>query len=240
MKNVVTNTEKQVNNVVNKVNAPKMTRKIESAKIESNSINLLNAVKNDEMNNFSLLIKDSNNIESLNELKNKITISSLTSKDKLNLKKVINSKVFNIKIECTTINLIEKNKDIIPLTEKASFKNQVGKNLLNLNNIIKAIKTEDKARIFDGVKISSKYSFLFNRQFTNSVFYSFLTLRQFSKLSIKDDIFNHNSIIEYCERIVKFDSIKLEIQAERGKQIYELLKDDSKTFEIKIVEFTKL
>jgi hypothetical protein len=235
MKNVVTNTEKQVINVVNKVNAPKITRKI-----ESNSINLLNAVKNDEMNNFSLLIKDSNNIESLNELKNNITISSLTSKDKLNLKKVINSKVFNINIECTSIKLIEKNKDIKPLTEKASFKNQVGKNLLNLNNIIKAIKTEDKARIFDGVKISSKYSFLFNRQFTNTVFYSFLTLRQFSKLSIKDDIFNHNSIIEYCERIVKFDSIKLEIQAERGKQINELLKDDLKTFEIKIVEFTKL
>ena len=46
MKNAVTNTEKQVNNVVNKVNAPKMTRKIESAKIESKSINLLNAVKN--------------------------------------------------------------------------------------------------------------------------------------------------------------------------------------------------
>ena len=240
MKNVVTNTE-------NKVNAPKikMTRKVVNApKIESAKINLLSAVKSEvvkvETITFNKLIIDSNNIESLTELKNKVTVSSLSGKDKISLKKAINTKIFNIKIEATKVEIIEKNKEIKPLSEKSSFKIQVGKNLLNLNNIVKAIKTEDKARIFEGVKLSSKYTFLFNRQFTNSIFYSFLTLRQFSKLSIKDDIFNQNSIIEYCERILKFDSIKLEVSSMKGKQVYELLKDDSKTFEQKVIEFTKL
>ena len=127
-----------------------------------------------------------------------------------------------------------------PLSEKNAFKYQVAKNLLNLNNIVKAIKTEDKARIFEGKNIDSKYSFLFSRKFTNSIFYSFLTLKQFSKLAVKDDVFNNNSIVELCERILKLDSIKLEIQLERGRQIYDLLKDENKSFEIKIVEFTKL
>lgn len=237
MKNVVTNTENKVN--APKVNAPKFSRKI-----ESKSLNLLNAVKLDavksEVINFKSIIDLTNDIEKLIELKNQISIGTLTSKEKLSLKKVINSNIQKIKINTLSSEIIEKNKDIKPLTEKASFKIQVGKNLLNLNNIIKAIKTEDKARIFDGVKISSKYSFLFNRQFTNSIFYSFLTLRQFSKLSIKDDIFSYNSIVEYCERILKFDAVKLELSSERGKKVYDLLKDDSKTFEIKIVEFTKL
>lgn len=236
MKATVNTTKKTVSKKV--TNNEKLTR------IDSAKINLINAVKLDavkgEVIKFKSLINDSNSIDSLNELKDKIIISSLSGKEKLALKKVINSKVFNIKLEATTVELIEKNKDIKPLTEKSTFKIQVGKNLLNLNNIIKAIKTEDKARIFEGAKVESKYKFLFSREFTNSIFYSFLTLRQFSKLSIKDDIFNQNSIIEYCERILKLDSIKLEIQAERGKKVYELLKDENKTFEQKVVEFTKL
>lgn len=236
MKNVI-NTEKKVN--TKQVNNVKETRKVESAKID-----LLNAVKiesaKSEIVNLNSVINSINDIEKLIELKNQITIGTLSSKEKLSLKKVINTKVQKIKINTLSSELIEKDKTAKDLTEIATFKNQVGANLLNLNNIVKVIKIEDKNRMYKNEKIDSKYKFLFSREFTNSIFYSFLTLRQFSKLAKVDNIFSHKNIISNCERIVKLDSIKLEQSSERGRKVYDLLRDDSKTFEIKIVEFTKL
>lgn len=230
MKTTVKATEKKVNNVVNNV--------------ESKSIDLLNAVKNEAIQNdiesFKVLINESITIESLNEIKTKVNDSKITNKDKLSLKKAINTKVQKLKINTLSSELIEKDKDKKAVTEKASFKIQVAKNLLNLNNIVKAIKSEDKKRIFEGKEIDSKYSFLFNRKFTNSIFYSFLTLRQFSKLAVNNDIFSHNSVIDYCERINKFEAIKLEEASARGKKVFEILNDASKSFEVKIIEFTKL
>lgn len=212
--------------------------------IESKRLDLLQAVKNeaiqDDIESFKVLINEAITIESLNEIKTKVNDSKITNKDKLSFKKAINTKVQKIKINTLSSELIEKDKDKKAVTEKASFKIQVAKNLLNLNNIVKAIKSEDKKRIFEGKEIGSKYSFLFNRKFTNSIFYSFLTLRQFSKLAVNNDIFSHNSVIDYCERINKFEAIKLEEASARGKKVFEILNDASKSFEVKIIEFTKL
>ena len=86
MKNVI-NTEKKVN--TKQVNNVKETRKVESAKID-----LLNAVKiesaKSEIVNLNSVINSINDIEKLIELKNQITIGTLSSKEKLSLKIVIN------------------------------------------------------------------------------------------------------------------------------------------------------
>lgn len=231
MKATVKATEKTVNKVTEK-------------SIESKSLDLLQAVKNEatksEVVNLNKVINSTNEVEKLIELKNQIIIGNLSGKEKLSLKKCINNKVNTLKRIQLSNELIEKDKSAKELTEKATFKNQVGANLMNLNNIVKAIKSEDKNRLYKGAKVESRYKFLFSREFTNSIFYSFLTLRQFSKLAKVNDIFSYQNVVSNCDRIVNFDSIKLEIQSERGRKVYELLKDDSKTFEIKIIEFTKL
>ena len=186
-------------------------------------------------------IETTNVVTELVTLKVTVKNSKLENKDKLALQTMINKKVCLLKLEEQKSKLKERNEKNKPLNEKTTFKKDVKINLLSLNNIVNTIKKADKERIFEGKEIVSKYKFLFSKGFNNTTFYGLLTLSQFSKILMKGEFFNTDTITENCERLAKKDFSDIESICNKGYKVKELIQNEmGHSFDVLINEFTKL
>lgn len=148
------------------------------------------------------------------ELSNLVDNKQIKSKDKNELRKLINKALIGFKLEVKEAVLIEKQSKQKPLTNKQEYVKNVSEQTRSLSSIIKGTKAVNKGNF--------RYSFLYKKYFTLSVVNGYFTLSQFNHLLTKGNFFTESSIISILDKIEKLEAVEYNAKELRGKQVTEI------------------
>lgn len=216
------------------LNKKQETKKVTEKKATELNKQLLNAIltpkidlkkqveKDVQISLFDKLLSEVTNLGRANlsfelELK-KIDIQKLfinkqlSSKQKTELVKLINSflKSINTRIKIDTYVNKESNKK--ELNEKQVFVKQVSEEVRPLSQIIKAIKEVNKT--------NERYNFIFKKDFNLCIVNSFYSLSQFNNLLTKGNFHTETSIVSILDKLEKVTDIVLISHYEnKGREI---------------------
>ena len=183
-------------------------------------------VKDIQISLFDKLLSEVKNLGSANlsfelEIK-KIDIQKLfinkqvSSKQKIELIKLINSFLKDIKMNIKITTLVDKESNKKELNEKQIFVKQVSEETRPLSQIIKAIKEVNKT--------NERYNFIFKKDFNLCIVNPFYSLSQFNALLTKGNFHTETSIVSILDKLEKIEDIVLISHYEsKGREINQIV-----------------
>ena len=216
------------------LNTKQATKKVTEKKATELNKQLLNAiltpsidlkkqvVKDIQISLFDTLLSEVKNLGGANltfelEVKKldvqKLFINKqLSSKQKTELLKLINSYLKDIKTNIKITTLVDKESNKKELNEKQIFVKQVSEETRPLSQIIKAIKEVNKT--------NERYNFIFKKDFNLCIVNSFYSLSQFNNLLTKGNFHTETSIVSILDKLEKIDDTVLISHYEsKGREI---------------------
>lgn len=178
-------------------------------------------VKDVQITLFDKLLSEVKNLGSANlsfelEIK-KIDIQKLfinkqiSSKQKTDLVKLINSFIKDIKTNIKITTLVDKESNKKELSEKQLFVKEVNEITRPISQIIKAVKEVNSK--------NERYNFIFKKDFNICIVNPFYSLSQFNNLLTKGNFHTETSIVSILDKVEKLDSVLTSHYESKGREI---------------------
>jgi hypothetical protein len=163
---------------------------------------IVNEVKKPLFDELKDKVKLSTEILTLNVLKLEIANMQLTkvikSKEKVELFKLINSKLKLIN-DSSKVELMDKKESTKkPLSEKQTKVQNLSNEVRSISKLVKGAKVLQESKV--------EYSFLFKKSFSVSVINSFFTLNDFNSFLTKGDFLTESKFIAILDKVAKLDN----------------------------------
>jgi len=139
----------------------------------------------------------------------------ISSKQKTDLVKLINSFLKDIKTNIKITTLVEKESNKKELSEKQLFVKQVSEEVRPISQIIKAIKEVNSK--------NERYNFIFKKDFNICIVNSFYSITQFNNLLTKGNFHTETSIVSILDKVEKLDSVLVSHYESKGREINQII-----------------
>lgn len=178
---------------------------------------IVNEIKKPLFDELKDKVKLSNEVLTLNVLKLEIANMQLTkvikSKEKVELFKLINSKLKLIN-DSAKVELMDKKESTKkPLTDKQTKVQNLSNEVRSISKLVKGAKVLEDSK--------AEYSFLFKKSFSVSIINSFFTLNDFNSFLTKGDFLTESKFVSILDKVAKLnnDVLLVAFHVERGGKI---------------------
>jgi len=139
----------------------------------------------------------------------------VSSKQKSELIKLINTFLKDIKTNIKIDTLVSKESNKKELSEKQIFVKDVQEITRPISQVIKAIKEVNKT--------NERYNFIFKKDFNICIVNSFYSLSQFNNLLTKGNFHTETAIVSILDKIEKLDTVLISHYESKGREINQII-----------------